>query len=158
MRFVMIVLAVLIANGAAMADTTRNEKVAYIVDAVKYREQIIAFTEESIRKSIEDLSSQSGKEVDQNVQRIIAEETLAATDEITDDYIAEVIDLALKVYSDEEIDALYQFYKTPEGQSLGSKDPEFERQLFWIDTRYLDILLELLLPRIAQRLDQEGIE
>jgi hypothetical protein len=62
----------------------------------------------------------------------------------------------LEVFTEDEVNAFYNFYRTPEGISLGSKLPEAWRKIFWIDARYLELMSEDAMARIAERLKQEG--
>ena len=84
------------------------------------------------------------------------EESAAIVEEYVDDYIKELVDVYEEHITDDEIDALYNFYRSPEGISLGGKMPEISRELFWIDTRYLELLADSAVSRIEERLSQEG--
>ncbi len=156
MRFVLIVLVTIFATGDVMADTSREDKIAYIIETEDFRGQIIAYKEEMIKRSIEELDKDSIDDLSEKQKSIIVEESAAIVEEYVDDYIEELVDVYEEHITDDEIDALYNFYRSPEGISLGSKLPEIWRKTFWIDARYLELLSERAVSRIAERLSQEG--
>ncbi len=156
MRFVLIVLIMLLATSEGVADTSRDDKVAHIIETEDFRGQIVAYGEEVTKRSIEELNTGSQVELDKEAKDIIKEEMAKALEELVDDYIKEVVDVYLEHLTDAEIDAMYKFYHSPEGMSLGSKLPEIGRKIFWIDARYLELLSERAVPRITERLSQEG--
>ena len=156
MRFVLIVLIMLFATGDVMADTSREDKIAYIIETEDFRGQIIAYKEELIKGSIMKVSDASDIEVDQKAKDIISEEISNIIEELIDDYIKDVVDVFSNHLTDDELNAFYNFYRSPEGISLGGKMPEISRELFWIDTRYLELLADSAVSRIEERLSQEG--
>ncbi len=156
MRFVLIVLIMLFATGDVMADTSREDKIAYIIETEDLRGQIIAYKEEMIKRSIEELDKDAIDDLSEKQKSIIVEESAAIVEEYVDDYIKELVDVYEEHITDDEIDALYNFYRSPEGLSLGSKLPAIWRETFWIDARYLELLSERAVSRIAERLSQEG--
>ncbi len=156
MRFVVIVLIMLFATSNVMADTSREDKIAYIIETEDFRGQIIAYKEEMIKRSIKELDKDSIDDLSEKQKSIIVEESAAIVEEYVDDYIKELVDVYEEHITDDEIDALYNFYRSPEGISLGSKLPEIWRKTFWIDARYLELLSERAVSRIAERLSQEG--
>ena len=156
MRFVLIVLIMLLATSEGMADTSREDKVAHIIETEDFRGQIVAYGEEVTKRSIEELNTGSQVELDKETKDIIKEEMAEALEELVDDYIKDVVDVYLEHLTDAEIDAMYKFYHSPEGMSLGSKLPAIGRKIFWIDARYLELLSERAVSRITERLSQEG--
>lgn len=156
MRFVVIVLIMLFATGDVMADTSREDKIAYIIETEDFRGQIIAYKEEMIKRSIEELDKDAIDDLSEKQKGIMVEESAAIVEEYVDDYIKELVEVYEEHITDDEIDALYNFYRSPEGISLGSKLPEIWRKTFWIDARYLELLSERAVSRIAERLSQEG--
>jgi len=156
MRLVLIVLVTIFATGDVMADTSREDKIAYIIETEDFRGQIIAYKQEMIKRSIEELDKDSIDDLSEKQKSIIVEESAAIVEEYVDDYIKELVDVYKEHITDDEIDALYNFYRSPEGKSLGSKLPEIWRKIFWIDARYLELLSERAVSRIAERLGQEG--
>jgi hypothetical protein len=125
MRFVLIALIVFFATDDGMADTSREDKIAYIVKTEDLRSQIIAREEERTKQAIEDLSNSS-------------------------------VDVYVEYFTEDEIDAIYNFYRSPEGKSLGRKMPAVWRKIFWIDARYLKLVSEDASSRIRERLSQKG--
>ncbi len=156
MQFVLIVLIMLFATGDVMADQSREDKIAYIIETEDFRGQIIAYKEEMIKRSIEELSKDSVVELSEKEKSIMVEESAAIVEEYIDDYIKDIVDVYIEHITDDEIDALYNFYRSPEGISLGSKLPAIWRKIFWIDARYLELLSERAVSRITERLSQEG--
>ncbi len=156
MRFVLIVLIMLLATGEGMADTSREDKAAHIIETKDFRGQFIAYGEEMTKRSIEELNTKSQVELDKKAKDIIKEEIAGTLEEIIDDYIKEVVDVYMEFLTDGEIDAMYNFYRSPEGMSLGSKLPAIGRKIFWIDARYLELLSERAVSRITERLSEEG--
>ncbi len=156
MRFVLIVLIMLLATSEGMADTSREDNVAHIIETEDFRGQIVAYGEEMTKRSIEELNTRSQVELDEKAKDIIKEETAETLEEIIDDYIKEVVDVYMEFLTDGEIDAMYNFYHSPEGMALGSKLPAIGRKIFWIDAHYLELLSDRAVSRITERLSQEG--
>ncbi len=94
--------------------------------------------------------------MDEKKQDIIREELVGIYEEIIDDYISDVVDVYIKNLTDDEIDAIYKFYRSPEGKSIGSKLPEIKRKIFRIDTRYIKLISERAESRIDKRLSEIG--
>jgi hypothetical protein len=156
MRFVAAILIVLLATGGATAQTSREEKIAYIIKTEDFRGQIVAYNEEMAKRFAQELSARSPAGLTEKQQQMIKDEVRGVSDEYVDDYIEEVIGVYLEVFTEDEVNAFYNFYRTPEGISLGSKLPEAWRKIFWIDARYLELMSEDAMARIAERLKQEG--
>ena len=140
MRFMLLVLIMLIAAGDAMADTSREDKIAYIIEIQKIREQIFLYSEKVTSLSILELNANPGVKLDEKAKDIIAGEIADIVQELIEDYIKEIINAHTKYLTDQEIDALYNFYRSPEGTSLGTKLPAIKREVFWVDARYLELL------------------
>ncbi len=156
MRFVLIVLIMLLATSEGVADTSRDDKVAHIIETEDFRGQIVAYGEEVTKRSIKELNTRSQVKLDKKAKNIIKEVMVEILEEISDDYIKDVFDVYTEHLTDDEIDAIYNFYHSPEGMSLGSKLPAIGRKIFWIDARYLELLSERAVSRITERLSQEG--
>ena len=155
MRFVAIVLIGLLATGQAMAQTSREDKIAYIIKTEDFRGQILAYKEEMAKRFAQQLSAKSPTGLTEAQKQMVKEEIAAAGDEYVDDYIDEIVGVYLEVFTEDEINAFYEFYRTPEGMSLGSKLPDAFRKIFWIDARYLELISEDAMDRIAERLKQD---
>lgn len=155
MRFLAVVLTGLLATGQAMAETSREDKIAYIIKTEDFRGQIVAYKEEMAKRFAEELSEKSPNGLTDKQKQVIKEETTVAGDEYIDDYIDEIVGVYLEVFTDDEINAFYNFYRTPEGISLGSKLPEAFRKIFWIDARYLELISDDAMDRIGERLKQD---
>lgn len=156
MRFLAVVLTGLLATGQAMAETSREDKIAYIIETEDFRGQIVAYKEEMAKRFAEELSEKSPNGLTDKQKQVIKEETAGAGDEYIDDYIDEIVGVYLEIFTDDEINAFYNFYRTPEGISLGSKLPEAFRKIFWIDARYLELISDDAMDRIGERLKQDG--
>ena len=156
MRFLAVVLTGLLATGQAMAETSREDKIAYIIETEDFRGQIVAYKEEMAKRFAEELNKKSPNGLTDKQKQVIKEETARAGDEYIDDYIDEIVGVYLEVFTEEEITAFYNFYRTPEGISLGSKLPEAFRKIFWIDARYLELISDDAMDRIGERLKQDG--
>jgi len=156
MRFVLIALIVFFATDDGMADTSREDKIAYIVKTEDLRSQIIAREEERTKQAIEDLSNSSVVELKEKEKNIMEEEISEVVKEHVDDYVMEVVDVYVEYFTEDEIDAIYNFYRSPEGKSLGRKMPAVWRKIFWIDARYLKLVSEDASSRIRERLSQKG--
>ena len=156
MRFVLIVLMTVFAVGEAMAETSREEKIAYIVETENFRDEIVTYKKELIKGAIIKANANANMDLDQKQIDIISEELENIVEEYVDDYMREIIDLYSSYFTDDEVNAFYNFYRSPEGISIGGKYPEISRKLFWIDARYLELLSEQAVPRITERLSREG--
>ncbi len=156
MRFVAAVLIVLLATGGATAQTSREDKIAYIIKTEDFRGQIVAYKEEMAKRFAEQVSAKSPRGLTEKQKEIIEQEVTGAGNEYIDDYIDEIVGVYLEVFTEEEVNAFYNFYRTPEGISLGSKMPEAFRKIFWIDARYLELISDDAMARIADRLKNEG--
>ncbi len=156
MRFLAIVLTGLLATGQAMAETSREDKIAYIIKTEDFRGQIVAYKEEMAKRFAQELNAKSPNGLTDKQKQLIKEEAALAGNEYIDDYIDEIAGVYLEVFTDEEINAFYEFYRTPEGISLGSKLPEAFRKIFWIDARYLELISDDAMDRIGERLKRDG--
>ncbi len=156
MRFLAVVLTGLLAIGLAMAETSREDKIAYIIKTEDFRGQIIAYKEEMAKRFVQELSERSPNRLTDRQKQVIKEETTRAGDEYIDDYIDEIVGVYLEVFTDDEINAFYDFYRTPEGISLGSKLPKAFTKIFWIDARYLELIYDDAMDRIGERLKKDG--
>ena len=156
MRFVAAVLIVLLATGGVMAQTSREDKIAYIIEMEDFRGQIVAYKEEMAKRFAEQVSARSPTRLSDKQKEIIEQEVAGAGNEYIDEYIDEIVGVYLEVFTEEEITAFYDFYHTPQGKSLGKKMPDAFRKIFWIDARYLELISEDAMARIAERLKQEG--
>ena len=156
MRFVLIVLLMFLATTDGMADTSRQEKIAYIIETEDFRGQIIAYKDEMIKRSIKELNTALNKELDNQTKDIIKEETVEVIGELLDNYITDIADVYVEYLTDDEIDAIYRFYRSPEGISFGSKLSAIGRKIFWIDARYLELVSDRAVSRITERLSEEG--
>ena len=67
------------------------------------------------------VSDASDIEVDQKSKDIISEEISNIIEELIDDYIKDVVDVFSNHLTDDELNAFYNFYRSPEGISLGGK-------------------------------------
>ena len=156
MQLVLLVLIMLVAADDAMADTSREDKLAYIIETADFRGQIIVYQEEVAKRSIDELSANPGVKLDEKAKEIIAGEMAAVFQELIEDYIKEIINVHTEYLTDQEINALYNFYRSPEGTSLGAKLAAINGKIFWIDARYLELISKRSVSRIAERLSQEG--
>ena len=151
MRFLAIVLTGLLATGQAMAETSREDKIAYIIKTEDFRGQIVAYKEEMAKRFAQELNAKSPNGLTDKQKQLIKEDAALAGNE----YIDEIAGVYLEVFTDEEINAFYEFYRTPEGISLGSKLPEAFRRIFWIDARYLELISDDAMARIGERLRRD---
>ena len=156
MRFVLIALIVFFATDDGMADTSREDKIAYIIETEDLRSQIIAREEERTKQAIEELSFSSVVELREKEKDMMMEEVAEIIKEYIDDYIKEIVGVYVEYLTDDEIDAIYNFYRSPEGKSLGRKLPAVWRKIFWIDARYLELVSEHASSRIRERLSPKG--
>ena len=156
MRFVLVVLLMVLPTEDGMADTSRQEKAKYIIETQDFRGQITARIDELIKRTMIELKALSNNKVEEKTKNIIRVETVGIIEEIIDDYISDVVDVYIKNLTDDEIDAIYKFYRSPEGKSIGSKLPGIGRQVFWIDARYLELISDRAESRIDKRLNEIG--
>ena len=119
---------------------------------------VLEYGKEMTKRSLEESDVRSGGELDQRAKEIIKEEMDGIFKEVVDDYIEEVMNVYINRLSHDEIDAIYGFYRSPEGKSFGSKLPAIEKEIFWIDARYLELVSERAVSRITERLSQEGYD
>ena len=74
MRFVLIVLMTVFAVGEAMAETSREEKIAYIVETENFRDEIVTYKKELIKGAIIKANANANMDLDQKQIDIISEE------------------------------------------------------------------------------------
>lgn len=152
MRFVLAFLFLILIAANGLADVSREEKAAYIIKTENFRGQITAATDETINESIKQLNAALHQELDEKSQDLIKKEMEQIVEELVDPFIADVVDVYLEHFTDDEIDAIYRFYQSPEGKSIGAKLPEIERQIFLINAGYLKIISDRAVSRLADRL------
>ncbi len=156
MRFVLVALLMVIPTKDGLADTSRKEKAKYVIEAQHFRGQITARRDALIKRSINELKELSNNKLDKKKQDIIREELVGIYEEIIDDYITDVVDVYMKNLTNDEVDAMYRFYRSPEGKSIGSKLPGIHRKIFWIDARYIKLISERAESRIDKNLSEIG--
>ena len=156
MRYALIALIMFLATCQGIADTSREDKVAHIIEIKDFRGQIVAYGEEVTKRSIEELNNKLQIDLDEKVQKYIKEEMENIFEEIVEGYIRDVADVYMENLAENEIDAVYKFYRSPEGMSFGSKLPAIGRKIFWINARYLELISERAVSRITERLSREG--
>lgn len=156
MRFVLIALVTMLVMGKALADTSREDKIGYIIETENVRGQITAYSEQLIIRTVKELDKVPGLDLAESEKDNIRKEL----EQIVDDYLDEYINDLSKVYdeqfTDDEIDGLYDFYRSPEGISIGKKLPEAWAKFFWVDARYLELLSERSVARVTEVLSQES--
>ena len=155
MRFVLVALLMVLSTVDGLAETSRREKSKYVIETENFRGQITVERDELIKRSINELKAYSNDKLDKKIQDIIREELVGIYEELIDDYISDVVNVYMKNLSEKEIDAIYRFYRTPEGKSIGSKLPEIHREVFWIDARYIKLISERSESRIDKRLSEK---
>ena len=155
MRFVLIILVTIFATGNAIADTSREDKIAYIIETENVRAQIVSYNEQLIIRTVEELIKQPGIDLDENQQDNIRKELGKIVEDYIDDYIKDMTVIYEEHFTDDEIDGLYNFFRSPEGISIGKKLPEAWSKFFWIDARYIQLLSERSVSRVTEILSQE---
>ena len=158
MRLSLIILFVFLVTDDGLADTSREDKIAHIIETMDFRGQIVAYKDEMVKRILEEIDTNPQMELDDKIKSIIVEESSKTFREIIDDYIDEIAEVYAKVFSDEDMDALYEFYRSPQGQSFGKKLPTFEREVFWIDARFLELITKRLEERITERMSEAGYD
>lgn len=154
MRFVLVAVIVFFAAGDGRAGTSLEDKIAYIIETEKLRDQLVGLQEELMLRSIEELNAISNVDLSEQERAMIMEENAIVMDEVIDDYLYDLVALYRKHLTDQEIGALYDFYKTPDGKSMASKIAAVERKAFRIDAHYIDLISERTLARVRTRLFQ----
>jgi hypothetical protein len=154
MRHYLIVLILFFVPGEGMADTSREDKIAFIIETQDFRGQIIAYEEEVMKRAIAELNEYPQVNLSDEQKSIIMQENSKAMGEVIDNYIVEIIDVYLEHLNDRELDAIYNFYRSPEGKSLGDKLPAIKRKVFWIDVRYLELLTKRAVSRMKEKLSR----
>lgn len=153
-----IVLATILANGTALADTSRESKIEYIIETENVRGQIIAYSEQLIIRTVEELNKEPGIDLDENQKENIRKELKEIVADYIDDYVNDLAQIYNELLTDSEIDGLYNFYRSPEGISIGNKLPEAWSKFFWVDARYIQLLSERSVSRVTEVLSQDGAD
>ena len=153
MRMILAFTLVLLATSSGIADTTKQEKAAYVIKTQDFRGQIIAETDERIEEAIRVFNAMLPQALGDQSQEIIRAEMKDVVQELIEDYMSDVTNIYLENLTDSEIDAIYKFYQSPEGRSLGEKLPEIERQVHLVSLRYLKSLSEQSVSRLADQVD-----
>ena len=151
MRMVLTFFLMMLVASNGMADTTKQEKAAYIIERENFRGQIVARTDEAINESIKQLNAALDQELDDQTRDMIRAQMKEIVQGLVDNYMMDVVNIYLEHLTDREIDAIYEFYLSPEGKSIGDKLPEIESQIYLINVRYLKLLSEQSVSRLADQ-------
>ena len=116
MRLILTVLIVFLVIDEGLADTSREDKVAYIMETMDFGGQIAAYNDEMVKRILEGMDANPQIELEEKIKFIVIEESISIIKIITDDYIDKIAEVYVEIFSDEEIDALYNFFRSPQGQ------------------------------------------
>lgn len=156
MRFVVTVLITIFTTANALADASREDKIAYIIQTENVRGQITAYSEQLIIRTVEELDKDPRVDLSEGQKDNIRKELTKIVADYIDDYINDLSKIYDEQFTDKEIDGLYTFYRSPEGISIGKKLPEAWAKFFWVDARYIQLLSERSVARVTEVLNQEG--
>ncbi|MGD1880139.1 MAG: DUF2059 domain-containing protein [Kiloniellaceae bacterium] len=154
---VLVCAATLALNGPAAAQTSKAEKARelfQIFQADGIMEQMFdaAFTQ------MDALARQSNPELPNEARTIIQEEVKTALKESLPLLIEKVAVIYEQVFTEEELDGMLDFYRSPVGQSMIAKMPEMMGQSVQLSQQWAMGMLQSLPGRVEQRLKSEGYE
>ncbi len=158
MRTLLIFSLACLAVSSTWAGPSREEMMAYIMRTMDMRGQVEAYARELIRQPLANPQNSETAELDGKIKAIIVEEVDKATQDVVDDYLAEVEQIISDNLTDEEVTGLYEYFLTDAGRSFGAKLKIIERELYEVDARYLELLAERAQARIKKRLTEAGYE
>jgi len=121
---VVLLFAAIALPAAHAAEPTQDEKIQYLLQGIasaEERDALFAQLSSSMKTSIKDLPPEA---VDRMV--VIMREEF---DKIYPDPTALYIDVYKAVYTEPEIDAMYQFYKTPVGAGIVAKNSALVKEI-----------------------------
>lgn len=155
MRFILIVLATILAPVTGLADTTREDKITYIIETENLRDQILAYNEQLIIRTMQELDKHKNLNLDEQQKVAIRDELETIVQEYIDDYVRDISAVYDNHLTDDELNALYNFYRSPEGISIGEKLPQAWSDFFWVDARYIELLSKRSMSRVMDILTEE---
>ena len=121
---VVLLFAAIALPAAHAAEPTQDEKIQYLLQGIasaEERDALFAQLSSSMKTSIKDLPPEA---VDRMV--VIMREEF---DKIYPDPTALYVDVYKALYTEPEIDAMYQFYKTPVGASIVAKNSALVKEI-----------------------------
>lgn len=145
------------AVGHAAADTAKAENA---------RELFRVFQADGIMEQMMDaaltqmntMTRQMNPELPTAASEIIQQEVQAALKESMPLLIEEVAKIYERVFSEEELDAMLAFYKSPVGQSMIKKMPQMSGETMRLSQQWAMGLIQNLPARVEQRLREEGYD
>ncbi|HIC81818.1 MAG TPA: DUF2059 domain-containing protein [Kiloniellaceae bacterium] len=159
-RFVCVLVVALAATsaaGAAWAQSTKAEKAREVFQVFQgdgLMEQVF----EATFAQINAMAKQANPEIPNRVSEIIQEEILAALKESMPLLIDEMAIIYERTFTEEELDAMLVFYKSPVGQSMIKKMPAMMAETVPLSQRWGMALVQNLPSRVEERLRSEGYE
>ncbi|WP_420348321.1 DUF2059 domain-containing protein [Pelagibius sp.] len=152
-----VALAATASAGAAAAQSTKAEK-AREVFQVFQGDGLMEQMFEATFAQINAMARQANPELPNEVGEIIQDEILAALKESMPLLMDEMAIIYERVFTEEELDAMLAFYKSPAGQSMIKKMPAMMAETVPLSQRWGMALMQNLPGRVEQRLQDEGYE
>ena len=145
------------AAGCAAAQATKVEKAQELFRVF----QADGITEQMMEAAFAQMNAmtrQANPELPNEATEIIQQEVLAALKEAMPLLIEEVAKIYERVFTEEELDAILAFYKSPVGQSMIQKMPQMAGETMMLSQQWGMGLFEHLPGRVEQRLREEGYD
>ncbi|WP_299619530.1 DUF2059 domain-containing protein [Pelagibius sp.] len=156
---IVLIIAVLPATyaGAAGAQSAKAEKARELF-RVFQAEGMMEQMFEAAFAQMNTMTQQMHPELPSEVSTIIHDEVLAVLKESMPLLIDEVAEVYERVFTEEELDGMLAFYKSPIGQSMIKKMPAMMAETVQMSQRWGMALFQDLPGRVEERLRQEGYE
>ncbi len=159
-RFAFILVVALAAAGSpetSWAQATKAEKAREVFRVFQgdgMMEQIF----EAMFAQINAMTKQAHPELPNEVGDIIQDEILAALKESIPLVMDEMAAIYVRIFTEEELDAMLAFYRSPAGQSMLKKMPEAMAETLPLSQRWAMALSQNLPSRVESRLRNEGYD
>ncbi len=113
---------------------------------------------EAMFSQINAMTKQANPALPNEVGDIIQDETMAARKESMPLLMDEMAAIYVRILTEEELDAMLAFYRSPAGQSMLKKMPEMMAETLPLSQRWGMALFQNLPSRVESRLRTEGYD
>ncbi len=113
---------------------------------------------EAMFSQINAMTKQANSALPNEIGDIIQDETMAARKESMPLLMDEMAAIYVRILTEEELDAMLAFYRSPAGQSMLKKMPEMMAETLPLSQRWGMALFQNLPSRVESRLRTEGYD
>jgi len=153
LRGLAFVLLTVFVSGPAQADLTKRDKILAILEAQQLHNELLAYADET-RELIEaDARQTLGPKFDEKTVDILFDEIRKSMTKHLDAYIADLANAYSGIFTEEEVDAAYDFRTSEIGRSISAKWPRYSKENARLDAFWLKRIVEDALAETSKSME-----